>query len=382
MNNNTRASNKLTSTLSKISDLTSGFITEIMIGMIILIVILVAVYYNYMRNVLPGKECSAMDTIFSTINGSIKSLNSGDPNCQFTFKDYYIKTAYNCCSPGTYKNDYVSTCALVDVLKQGVRCLDFEVFSIDGQPSVATSTSESVYVKETYNYIKFSEIMNIIKNYAFSNSTSPNSKDPIIFHIRFKSTNQTMYQNFANLFKENESYFLGPSFSFETIGQNFGNTKLLDLYDTKKIIVIVDKLNNSFMDCKDFYEYVNLTSNSMFMRALHYYDIQNTPDLFELQMFNKQNMTISMPDNGADPANCSAMVCRETGTQMIAMMYQKYDTNLQENNVFFDQCGYAFCLKPERLRFIPEFIENPKEQDPALSFEQRSVATDYYSFNI
>ena len=39
----------------------------------------------------------------------------------------YIKTAYNCCSGGNYKNDYVDLCVLKNILKQGVRGLDFEI---------------------------------------------------------------------------------------------------------------------------------------------------------------------------------------------------------------------------------------------------------------
>jgi len=362
-----------------IKQVNDNFVSQILLSMIIVVIIVAILYYYFMRN-LVNRECSAMDSLFSTINGSIRSLNPQDPRCKFTLKDYYVKTAYNCCSPGTFKNDYVSTCALKDVLKQGVRGLDFEIFSMDNQPVVATSTTENTHVKETYNAVPFSDVMNIVTNYAFASSTAPNPLDPIIMHFRFKSNNQSMYQNLANLLKTYETFFLGPEYSFEDNGQNFGNTKLLDLKG--KIVVIVDKLNNSFMDCKDFYEFVNITSNSIFMRALHYYDVQNTPDLVELQDYNKQNMTIAMPQVGANPPNPSGIICRETGCQLVAMMYQKNDINLQENNAFFNTCGYAFCLKPEKLRFIPVYIPNPPPQDPALSFEQRTVATDYYAFNI
>ena len=375
------ASRKTTNIMNSIKNLNENFVTYMLFAMIILFVIIILWYYFYMRN-LVNRECSAMDSLFSTLNGSVKSLNSTDPSCKYTFKDYYIKTAYNCCSPGTYKNDYVSTCALKDALKQGVRGLDFEVFSMGDQPVVATSTVDSNYIKETYNYVVFSDVMNIITNYAFATSTAPNSKDPIVMHIRFKSSNQKMFQNFANLMKNYDRFFLGPAYSFEQNGTNFGNIPLLDLIKKNTIVLIVDKTNNSFMDCKDFYEYVNMTSNSIFMRALHYYNVKNTPDLSELQEYNKQNMSISMPDVGADPPNPSSIVCRETGCQMIAMMYQKNDTNLQENNAFFDKSGYAFCLKPERLRYIPVVVKTPAPQNPALSFQTRSVKSDYYAFNI
>jgi hypothetical protein len=353
----------------------------LLFSMIIILMIGILCYYFYMRNLL-RRNCSAMDSKFSALNTAIKSLNPNDPNCKYTFKDYYIKTAYNCCSPGTYKNDYVSICALKDVIKQGVRGLDFEVFSVNNQPVVATSTVDSNHVKETYNVVSMTDVMNIITNYAFAGSGSPNPKDPIIMHLRFKSTNQEMYQNLANIFKNYEQFFLGPDYSFEKNGTNFGNTPLLDLTKKNTIVLIVDKSNTSFLDCKDLHEFINMTSNSIFMRALKYYDVKNTPDLPELQEYNKQNMTISMPDIGDDPPNPSAIVCRETGCQMIGMMYQKNDTNLQENNLFFDNCNYGFCLKPERLRYIPVVVKAPPPQNPALSYASRDVSSDYYSFKI
>jgi hypothetical protein len=367
--------------MSLVKNFKDYFAANIIFSMIIMLIIVMLWYYFYMRNLL-YKECSIMDSTFSTMNGAIKSLNATDKNCKYTFKDYYIKSAYNCCSPGTYKNDYVSTCSLKDILKQGVRGLDFEIFSLDDIPVVATSTVDSNYIKETYNHVPFADAMNIIINYAFANSTAPNPNDPIILHLRFKSTNQKMFQNLANIINANKQYFLGPAYSFEQNGNNFGNVPLLDLIKKKTIVLIVDKSNNAFMDCKDLYEYVNLTSNSIFMRALHYYDVKNTPDLSELQEYNKQNMSISMPDIGADPQNPSSYVCRQTGCQMISMMYQKNDTNLQENIAFFNKCGYAFCLKPAELRYIPVVVQAPAPQNPALSFETRSVKKDYYAFNI
>jgi hypothetical protein len=93
-------------------------------------------------------------------------------------------------------------------------------------------------------------------------------------------------------------------------------------------------------------------------------------------------MTIGMPDKGASPENPSAIVLRETGTQMLAMRYQLYDTNLQENDMFFDLASYAFVLKPERLRYIPVTIDAPPTQNPDLSYATRSISSDYYSFDI
>lgn len=351
--------------------------------LILITIISILIYYFYMRNLL-SSECNAMDSLYSSLNTKIHSLNRSDPNCKYNLRDYYIKTAYNCCSAGSYKNDFVGICALKDVLRQGVRALDFEIYSVGDQPVVSSSTVPSYYVKETYNYVAFGDVMTIISNYAFSQSTAPNPQDPIIFHLRFMSNNQKMFSALAILFKQYDSLFLGPKHSFENdtqnAKQNLGSMPLLLLCG--KIIVIVDNTNKSFSSNPDFYEFVNLTSNSIFMRALNYYNVKNTPDITELQTYNKQNMTISMPDISATPVNPSAIICRETGCQMIAMCYQTNDVYLQENNQFFDQSGYAFVLKPENLRYVEITIPAPTQPNPALSYETRTVSSQYYSFNI
>jgi hypothetical protein len=174
---------------------------------------------------------------------------------------------------------------------------------------------------------------------------------------------------------------LGPEYSFENDGHNLWDVPILDL--NGRIIVVVDKsCGTAFMENRDFYEYVNMTSSSMFMRALRYYDVINTPDLNELQEYNKRNMTIAMPDKGISPDNPSGIVCRETGSQLVAMRYQSFDVNLEENIAFFDKSGYSFVLKPEKLRYIPITIPTPPPQNPALSYATRTITSDYYKFDI
>ena len=54
-------------------------------------------------------------------------------------KNFFIKTAYNCCNAGGYKNNWVNICAMTYALKLGARCLDFEIYSIENMPVVASS---------------------------------------------------------------------------------------------------------------------------------------------------------------------------------------------------------------------------------------------------
>lgn len=374
-NSQEKTINNAIKSITEMKDSTAVFLLIVVTLMIILIAFLYYFYYSRLRS----KECSTMGTIYGDLNGKIKSIDSSE-QFNYTFKDYYIKTAYNCCSGGNYKNDYVDTCILKYILKQGIRGLDFEIFSINDKPVVATSTSNSYYVKETFNYINFSDIMNIISDYAFSTSTAPNALDPIIIHLRIKSTNQEMYKNFAKLLEGYDSLLMSKDYDSEYYGKNFGNVELQKLMG--KIVIIVDRSNTSFLECPEFYKFINMTSNSVFMRALHYYDIKYSPDLNELIEFNKQNMTIGMPDKGSNPENPSSVVMRETGCQLLGMRYQYIDVNVEENDIFFDENGYAFVLKPEHLRYIPVTIPLPPPQNPELSYATRTVQSEFYKFDI
>ena len=350
-------------------------------GIIITVMLLYAIYYK----LLETRECNALDDMYPSLNPNIRSIDPTDEDCGYALRDYYIKTAYNCCSGGGYKNDYVSTCALKNFLKQGVRGLDFEIYSIDDNPVVATSTDNSYNYKETFNHVSFTDVMNVLRNYAFSSSTSPNPKDPLLIHLRIKSENQKMYSNLASILLSNEDLLLGKEYSNENINsksqiENLGAVKIVNLMG--KITIIVDKTNPSYLECPEFCEFVNMTSNSVFMKILRYNDIKYSPDIEELIESNKTGMTIAIPDEGVSPPNPSGIVLRETGCQLLAMRYQLFDTNLMQNELAFDVCGYAFCLKPEHLRYIPVILQDPPPQKPELSYGVRKVSADYYSFEI
>lgn len=349
---------------------------------IILIAFMVYFYYSgtVFSDSMKVRDCKNMDGVFGTLNGKLRSINPKNETYQYSFRDYYIKSAYNCCSGGNYKNGYVNSCVLKDLIKQGVRGLDFEVYSIDDQPVVATSTSDNYCIKETFNSVPFSDVLNIIRDYAFASSTAPNPFDPIILHLRIKSSNQKMYDNFAKLLESHNDMLMGKEYSFEYQGRNFGSVELSKMMG--KVSIIVDRSNIAFMESEAFYEYVNMTSNSIFMRALNYYDIINAPDMVELIEYNKLNMTIGMPDKGSNPDNPSSITMRTYGVQLLAMRYQTVDTNLEENDMFFNDEGHAFVLKPEKLRYVPEIIPDPPAQDPNVSFATREVKSDFYSFEI
>ena len=91
------------------------------------------------------------------------------------------------------------------------------------------------------------------------------------------SNNKAIYTEMANnLYNTLENRLLGKQYSYENQGKNIGSSPLKDFME--KVIVVADKTNALFEDTA-LDEYVNIASNSVFMRALRYYDVKYTPDM-------------------------------------------------------------------------------------------------------
>jgi len=344
------------------------------------IIIIYTIAWIYSKLHLNNKNCNQLQKLYSDFP-LIKTINpNNEDEFSHNLRDYYIKTAYNCCSAGNYKNDFVNICALKECIKQGARCLDFQIFSLNDEPVIAVSTLNDFTIKETYNSIPFSDAMEIIQDYAFSGSTCPNSGDPLIIHLRSMSKNNVIYEKMANaLYNRLETRLLGKKYSYENNGKNLGVVPLKELMG--KIVLIVDKTNALFENTP-LDEYVNIASNSVFMRCLHYHDVKYTTDMQELIEFNKKQMSICLPDPSINTNNPSASLSMKYGCQMVGMSFQNFDSNMEFYDELFDSAGSAFVLKPTNLRYIPVYIKLPDPPTDETSFKERPIKSDFYSFSI
>lgn len=345
-----------------------------------LLLLLIIIYWIYGKSTLNNTNCTNMNSLY-TDYGMVHTINTSNPDYAYKLRDYYIMTAYNACCAGQFKNDFVNVCALKNVIKQGARCLDLEVYSLNNVPVIATSSVDDYSIKETYNSVLFSDALDVIKDYAFSGSTCPNPGDPLIIHLRIMSTNQKMYNSMATMIGETLSdYTLGSKYSYENHGKNLGGVPLTEIMG--KIVIMVDRSNPLF-ESTDLDEYVNIASNSIFMRSVRYSDgVKYTPDVDELIDYNKKNMTLVLPDLSETDANYSAQLAWTCGCQFAAMCFQNFDTNMEVYSSLFAKKGSAFALKPEALRYIPVTVPPPQAANPAYSYEQRETSTDYYSLTI
>jgi hypothetical protein len=364
--------------LSSLTDTTISIQTIIIIVLVALIFISIF-WWVYGKLTLDNINCKRMNKLYNNFP-PIHTINIGNEQFSNNLRDYYIKTAYNCCSAGTNKNDFVNVCALKKCISQGVRCLDFEIYSVDNMPVVAVSSQNAFDVKETYNSVSFTNAMSIISEYAFSGSTCPNPGDPLLIHLRIMSSNKPIYDIMANaLLNTLARRLLGKKFSYENNGKNLSQIPLRDIMG--KVIIMVDKSNPLFSETL-LNEYVNIASNSVFMRALRFHDVKYTPDMQELIEFNKKNISIVLPDLSASSKNPSSSLSLNYGCQLVALSFQSYDASLEYYNEMFDTAGSAFVLKPLELRYVPVTIPVPPPANPAYSYEKREITADYYNFTI
>ena len=346
---------------------------------VIVILIIGLVTYTVDKIRLNNNNCDALGKVYSAFP-NISSINPDDAAYSYKLRDYYIKTAYNCCCGGQFKNDYVNICALKTCIAQGARVLDFDIYSINDEPIIAASSVDNYTVKQTYNQIHLEEALQVVNNYAFSGGSCPNPNDPLILHFRISSNNDKMYKKMADtIYNTIQSRLLDKEYSYQYVGKNLGSEDLKLFLG--KIIISVDRANPLFENTP-LKEYVNIASSSMFLRSLRHYDIVNTPNSDELIEYNKKNMTLAMPDLSVYNNNMSAVLNFNYGCQWVGMNFQNFDDKMQYYTMFFDKVGHAFVLKPENLRFVPVTIPDPTPQNPENSFTTRDVSTDYYSFSV
>jgi hypothetical protein len=370
MSDNTIA-NRIQDTIVNIKKLDN--FSELIIYFICFIIISLIIVWLLNIYTLDNRNCNYMNQLYinrPTLGNVIDKYNQDESNASelsindksnFRYKlfDYYIKTAYNSCCAGNYKNDFVNLCALKNCITQGVRCLDMQIYSLNDEPVIATASFDNNTTKETYNSLPLSSVLNTIYDHAFSQLYCPNWKDPLILHFRIMSNNKTIYNKIAKLLKHNlKDKLLSSKYSYENRNLNLGQEKLIDFVD--KIIISVDKSNKTFIDTK-LHEFINISSHSFYKRLLRYTnDVKFTPDMNELIEYNKTNMSLCLPDLGNVNINPDFDITNKFGVQLTAMAFQNNDTNLNVYNNEFTENNYAFILKHSDLRYVQETMSVEK----------------------
>jgi hypothetical protein len=312
------------------------------------------------KNVIPVKITSLSDT----------------PENKFKLRDYYIKSSYNTFNDGDFDYSTVSMDACLYALSRGCRFIDFEVYSIDNVPVIASSSENEYTTKKSKNSIPVSEAFEVLGNYAFSSAKCPNHEDPFIIHMRIMSQNITMYHKLEDVIKNSKSVasrLLGPKYGMDYQSNDLGNENLLDFKN--KIILMVDGTNPIYKKT-GFYQFVNMSSNTLFLSKKTVFDVKNIADPQQYKEANKKNMALVLPEKSGKPKNDGHNGPYTWGAQIVAMCFQESARNekLDAYEKSFDAVGFAYVLKPKDLRYIPITIAPPKPPNPNSSFEGKPAS--------
>lgn len=319
------------------------------------------------------------------IDNKLTSMNPEDSQSRFKLRDYYIKSAYNAFNPDKFKNSNVSMDACLYVLARGCRFIDFEVFSVENVPVIASSSVNSFNYKETYNHIPVSDAFEVLGSYAFSGSKCPNPGDPFIIHMRIMSRNVTMYDNLAKIITQSKTLarnLLGAKYGREYRSKDLGDENISSL--SGKVIIIVDGTNPIYRNTKLF-ELVNMSSKSLFLSKYTFFGVKNVGDPQAFKDANKKNMCLVVPDKSGRPMNDGHNGPFTWGCQIVAMCFQEEarDEKLKAYEDKFASVGYGFILKPEELRYVPIKIAPPRPPNPKSSMESRPAeAAGGFKFTI
>lgn len=342
----------------------------IVISTLVAILIYVALQQSAKQgNCITIKELYPIPTNIKSVlaNKDQMKYTISDTDYDTRLRDVYVKASYNSCSAGNYKDDWVSTCALSEVLKQGCRFVDFEIYSVNHEPVVATSTSTDYYTKETWNSVPFSSVAKLIKNNAFSRDFVPNNTDPLLVHLRFKSNDILMYNKLADVVKKQlDRFVLDNKYSCSYAGEGANPANVLDatfssMVLKQKVIIIVDGASNStYMDSR-FNEYVNLSSSCSSTPTVTEYrnfSAQTSETDDTLTTITKAGEVIVLPDLNKTPVNTDFASPTTglflTGCQIVGMCFQLKDPLLINYINFFDApirgvAPSAFMLKDVSL---------------------------------
>jgi hypothetical protein len=338
-------------------------------------ILILAAVLVYKARLKAANDDYMMNVLYPKVNDKLVSINDYDEPFSYLLRDYYIKTAYNCCCSGDFTNDYVSTNALITVIAQGARCLDFEIYSLDGVPVISASSQSEYTMKETINSLSLSEAFDIIIENAFSAPPKcPNNSDPLLLCLRIKSNNIMVYKEIAKLIeKKLASRLLDSRYGYAYNGDNLGRVKLSNFMG--KIIIIVDEtpgtmgakaIANEVYKKTALYEYVNLVIRNPTSKKT-FADVANpTPNIADVTEYSKKNIVFVLPERSsrAENSDTGAVLAHTQGHQLVAMSFQSGDAAMKAYNSKFDDDRHAFILKPANLRYTPLTVDAPTPVDP------------------
>jgi hypothetical protein len=292
----------------------------------------------------------------------------------YTLADYYAASSSYSVFPGSEIYDYVSDQILPMVIKAGARLVELDIYADENDKPVVGLKNQKLGTDYAYNTVSFEACCVSIVNNAFNSINSPASSDPFILSLVFNTNKTTVINAAAEILKTTlRSRMLDVEYTYQK--KNLAIEPICN-FQNKVIIVSGDAIKGTLMD-----ELVNLSWNTSHLRRLTYTQASQPHDAEELINFNRKNITMVVPDLGADLVNSNPQILFTYGCQWIMMNYGSIDSMMELYTSEFQE--NSLVLKPDSLRpLVPKKYKKPTLPDPVVSFQPMRQKTPLYDITV
>jgi len=352
---------------------TAGIPQWIYIALLVLSVLLLSIGIAYA--VIP-KEKQAMNTATSNFKSYQQVTRLAPLGCPTPYRtcDYYMASSSYSIFPGNKIFDYVSDQVLPLAIKAGARLVALDIYAdTTGKPVVGLK-NEKLGVDYASNSVSFESCCVSIANNAFNSISSPVSSDPFVLSLSFHTNKTDVINACAEILKTTcRSHMLDETYAFQR--KNLAIEPICNL-QSKLIIVSGGGMKGTLME-----ELVNMSWDSSHLRRLNYSQASQPHDANELINFNRNNITMVVPDIEGDLKNYNPQILFTYGCQWIMMNYGSIDSMMELYISEFQE--NSLVLKPDGLRPLkPKKYKKPSLPDPNVSFQPMQQISPIYNITV
>lgn len=325
---------------------------------------------------LKPNQASAVSSAKSNFSAYEEVMKLGPLGCptKNRLSDYYMASSSYSTFPGNKVYDSISDQVIPLIIKAGARLVEVDVYDNGNGKPVVGLKNQKLGTDYAANTISFESCCIAVENTAFNSVTSLTSSDPFVFSIVFHTSNANVINAAAEILKTTcRKHLLGTEFGYQR--KNLATEPICNLQN-KLIIVSGGEVKGTAME-----ELVNLSWATSNLRRLTYTQASQVHDPNELIEFNRDHITMVVPDINEDLKNANPQILFTYGCQWVMMNYGSVDSMME---IYIGQFQtQSLVLKPEGLRAIePPKYKTPTLPDPDKSFQPMQLTSAIYNITV
>jgi hypothetical protein len=358
-------------------DSTPSFVNRVpkslLFFIVVVVVLLLAVGVGYAIVPQESKALATANSNFKAYQQVTKLSPLGCPS-KYRLCDYYIASSAYSVFPGKKIYDYISNQILPLAIKAGARLIELDVYADSTNKPVVGLKDEKLGLDYASNSVSFEACCVSIANSAFNSVSTNVSSDPFVLSLVFHTNKNDVLNACAQILKDTcRRHMLDETYAYQR--KNISTEPICNLQN-KMVIISGGNFKGTLMD-----ELVNMSWETSHLRRLTYSQAANPHDAEELINFNRNHITMVVPDIGEDLVNYNPQILFTYGCQWIMMNYgsidsmmELYISEFQENSV---------VLKPDGLRALKQKkYTKPNLPDPTVSFQPMQQISPIYNVTI